>query len=101
MEQRYNEVQGLKKFDPRLSFQPQPKNKENVFQTPVASVKESRKSTGSPLARVNRTWSELLIPTNLTFILMFKCNIDVVKIYCSYLTYKRVQMKWNKYFTYT
>ena len=54
-EQRYNEATGLKKFDPRLSFQPTPRNKEN-FQTPVVSVnvKESRKSTGSPLARVNK-----------------------------------------------
>merc|ERR1740128_487469 len=53
-EQRCNEATGLKKFDPRLSFAPTPKNKEN-FQTPVVNVKESRKSTGSPLARVNRT----------------------------------------------
>ena len=52
-EQRYNEVTGLKKFDPRMSFQPTPRNKEN-FQTPVVNVKESRKSTGSPLARVNK-----------------------------------------------
>jgi len=53
-EQRFNEASGQKKFDPRLSFAPTPRNKEN-FQTPVANVKESRKSTGSPLARVNRT----------------------------------------------
>ena len=52
-EQRYNEVTGLKKFDPRMPFQPTPRNKEN-FQTPVVNVKESRKSTGSPLARVNK-----------------------------------------------
>jgi len=52
-EQRYQEVMGTKKFDPRLSFQPQPRNKEN-FVTPTAAVKESRKSTGSPLARLNR-----------------------------------------------
>merc|ERR1719259_637168 len=52
-EQKYNEANGLKRFDPRLSFQPTPKNKEN-FQTPIATVKESRKSTGSPLSRVNR-----------------------------------------------
>merc|ERR1712045_512092 len=50
-EQRYNEATGLKKFDPRLSFQPTPRNKEN-FQTP--HVKDTRKITGSPLARVNR-----------------------------------------------
>jgi len=50
-EQKYNEAAGLKKFDPRLSFQPTPRNKEN-FQTP--HVKDTRKSTGSPLARVNR-----------------------------------------------
>ena len=53
-EQRCNEATGQRKFDPRLSFAPTPKNKEN-FQTPVVNVKESRKSTGSPLARVNRT----------------------------------------------
>jgi len=51
LEQKYNEAAGLKKFDPRLSFQPTPRNKEN-FQTP--HVKDTRKSTGSPLARVNR-----------------------------------------------
>ena len=34
-------------------MQPQPRNKENMV-TPTVAVKESRKSTGSPLARVNR-----------------------------------------------
>merc|ERR1719348_2274685 len=48
LEQKYKEAAGLKKFDPRLSFQPTPRNKEN-FQTP--HVKDTRKSTGSPLAR--------------------------------------------------
>merc|ERR1712013_722953 len=69
MEERHNEALGVKRFDPRLSFQPQPsKNKENlvggtpvsskgVFQTPQGPVpgsKASRHSTGSPLSRVNR-----------------------------------------------
>ena len=52
-EQKYQEMLGMKKFDPRLSIQPQPRNKENLV-TPTAAVKESRKSTGSPLARINR-----------------------------------------------
>ena len=52
-EQKYQEMLGVKKFDPRLSMQPQPRNKENMV-TPTVAVKESRKSTGSPLARVNR-----------------------------------------------
>ena len=52
-ELKFQELSGQKKFDPRLSFQPQPKNKENLV-TPLAPVKESRKSTGSPLARINR-----------------------------------------------
>ena len=52
-EQRFQELSGQKRFDPRLSFQPQPKEKENLV-TPVAAVKETRKSTGSPLARINR-----------------------------------------------
>merc|ERR1711997_861723 len=53
LEQKFQELSGQKRFDPRLSFQPPPKNKENLV-TPVAAVKESRKSTGSPLARINR-----------------------------------------------
>ena len=52
-EAKFQELSGQKKFDPRLSFQPQPKNKENLV-TPVVAVKETRKSTGSPLARINR-----------------------------------------------
>jgi len=68
LEDKHNEALGLKRFDPRLSFQPQPsRNKENlvertpvskgVFQTPngpAPGAKASRHSTGSPLARVNR-----------------------------------------------
>jgi len=71
MEERLNEALGVRRFDPRLSFQPQPnKNKENsmvstptapgskgVFQTPQGAPvggRQSRQSTGSPLARVNR-----------------------------------------------
>ena len=69
MEEKHNEALGVKRFDPRLSFQPQPsRNKENlvggtpvsskgVFQTPQGPVpgsKASRHSTGSPLSRVNR-----------------------------------------------
>ena len=52
-EAKFQELSGQKKFDPRLSFQPQPKNKENLV-TPVVAVKETRKSPGSPLARINR-----------------------------------------------
>ena len=29
-EQKYQEMLGMKKFDPRLSIQPQPRNKENL-----------------------------------------------------------------------
>jgi len=69
MEEKHNEALGMKRFDPRLSFQPQPnRNKENlvggtpvgskgVFQTPqgpALGTKTSRHSTGSPLSRVNR-----------------------------------------------
>eukprot|EP00092_Neocalanus_flemingeri_P030806 GFUD01033459.1.p1 GENE.GFUD01033459.1~~GFUD01033459.1.p1 ORF type:complete len:1179 (+),score=455.09 GFUD01033459.1:297-3539(+) len=71
LEERLNDAMGLRRFDPRLSFQPTPiRNKENsmvstpaapgskgVFQTPQgppAGGKQSRQSTGSPLARVNR-----------------------------------------------
>jgi len=68
MEERLNEALGVRRFDPRLSFQPQPsRNKENsmvgtpgavggkaVFQTPQVGGRAARQSTGSPLARVNR-----------------------------------------------
>ena len=72
MEERLSEALGVRRFDPRLSFQPQPnRNKENsmvgtpgavggkaVFQTPqvggVVGGRTGRQSTGSPLARVNR-----------------------------------------------
>jgi len=68
LEERLNDALGMTRFDPRLSFQPQPsRNKENllggtpaskgVFQTPQGGpqgAKTSRQSTGSPLARVNR-----------------------------------------------
>jgi len=70
LEERLNDAMGVRRFDPRLSFQPTPiRNKENAmvssqatpgkggFQTPLAApagVKQGRQSTGSPLARVNR-----------------------------------------------
>merc|ERR1719315_172930 len=69
MEEKHNEALGIKRLEPRLSFQPQPnRNKENlvggtpvgskgVFQTPQGPAlgsKTSRHSTGSPLSRVNR-----------------------------------------------
>merc|ERR1712150_115499 len=59
-EDRLAEAQGLKRFDPRMSFQPKP-DKENSMVTPAkskvvmptpSSVRPSRASTGSPL-RVN------------------------------------------------
>jgi hypothetical protein len=61
IEDKLSEAQGLKKFDPRLSFQPKPdRNKENSMVTPAKTSmappptgKMSRLSTGSPL-RVNR-----------------------------------------------
>merc|ERR1712203_327136 len=61
-EERLAEAQGIKKFDPRMSFQPKT-DKENSMVTPArskavmpapSSARPSRTSTGSPL-RVNRT----------------------------------------------
>merc|ERR1711990_766410 len=61
-EERLAEAQGVKRFDPRMSFQPKT-DKENSMVTPAkpklvipapSSARPSRTSTGSPL-RVNRT----------------------------------------------
>merc|ERR1719402_886897 len=61
-EDRLAEAQGVKRFDPRMSFQPKT-DKENSMVTPAkskavmpapSSARPSRHSTGSPL-RVNRT----------------------------------------------
>ena len=59
LEDKYNDEMGVRKFDPRLSFQLAPRNKEN-FSAPTlpdgAGGKPSRlrESTGSPLGRRNR-----------------------------------------------